>query len=107
MWPGETWTFERPGEKDRNGDRLPDTTLTVEGCVFWTEGESIEDFGRDTRISRGLLSVPSSEGIKETDRPKSPAGERFQIVGRERWGGPHPLTGYDFGEEVFRVKGVT
>lgn len=107
MWTGETWTFERPGEQHRTGDREPDTVLTVEGCVFWTEGESVVAFGRETVSSSGLLSVPADAGIKQTDRPRSPSGERFTITGLERWGGAHPLTGYDFGDEVFRVKGVT
>lgn len=93
---------------DRTGDTPgPDQTIVVDGCVFWTEGEAAEDFGRNTITSRALLAVPTSAGILLSDRPKSPAGERFTFVGLERWSGRHPLTGYDFGYEVFRVKGVT
>lgn len=107
MWRGETWTFTRPGSRDRTGDHQTDTTFTVEDCVFWSEAEEVTDFQRNTVVSHGMLSIPSDANVQQTDRPTSPSGEKFTIVGLSRWSGPHPLTGRRTGRQLFRVKGVT
>lgn len=107
MWRGKTWTFARPGAEDRTGDRLPGTTFTVPGCLYWTSSEVEKDFGRSSIEFDGVLAVPSGADVQVTDRPKSPGGEKFTITGRARWGEAHPLTRRKFGFKFFEVKGVT
>lgn len=104
---GRTWSFTRPGTEDRTGDQTPESTFTVDGCVFWTESEAVQDFQRNTITSRGILAIPDAEDVQQTDRPTSPDGEKFTFTGLARWSEPQALTGRRFGYRIFHVKGVT
>lgn len=107
MWHGDTWTFTRPGVQDPTGDTQAGTTFTVQDCIFWPESEEATDFQRNTVVAHGMLAIPDSADVRTSDRPTSPTGEKFTIVGRSRWSGPHPLPGHVTGRQLFRVKGVT
>ncbi|MFC8531932.1 hypothetical protein [Nocardia sp. NPDC057227] len=106
MWRGKTWEFTRPAEQDRTGDYGSDSKFTVSGCLYWTSSEVEESFGRNTITASGILAVPHTKDVRVTDRPKSPAGDKFTIVGQARWGEAHPLTGRRFGFKFFEVKEV-
>jgi hypothetical protein len=114
-WPfAQTWTFTRAATQDRNGDRAGETTFTVAGCVFWSEGvagstraEVEDDFRRNTTTSRANIAVPVEADVRATDRPTSPTGEKFTFIGQGRWDMPHALTGWRPGYRLFRMQGVT
>lgn len=107
MWHGQTWSFTRAGVQDKVGDRSAETTFTVDGCIFWPDSETVEDFARDTVTSHGTLAVPDTADVLHTDRSTSPEGRKFTFAGLGRWGEAHPLTGWRPGYKVFRLKGVS
>lgn len=107
MWHGETWEFVRPSARDRVGDHQPDSTFTVDGCIFWTESEDSTDFQRNTVITRGTLAVPVAADVEPSDLPRSPTGEKFTIDGLGRWSQSHPLSRRSFGYRLFQVRAVT
>lgn len=113
-WPfAQTWTFVRAATQDRTGDRAQESTFSVAGCVFWSEGvrgstrsEVEESFARETTTSRAVLACPENADVRTTDRPRSPSGEQFVIIGQGRWAEAHALTGWRPGYRLFRIQGV-
>lgn len=102
---GETWTVLR-GARDRVGDMQIDDHHTIESCVFWWESVTENDDRRDTSTVYGYLAVPRSADLLASDHARSPDNALFSVVGKPQWDRNHPMTGWNPGYKVARLKGV-
>lgn len=65
---GETVTVDRPGGFDRNGDPLPGTTHTVDGCAF-DDGQTSEFNSLGERVvTEPVIYGPPDGNFLSTDK---------------------------------------
>lgn len=103
---GQTVTVRRGG-RDRTGDQALVDHHTIDQAVFWQESVSGDDNFRDTSTVYGQLSVPRDADLLATDHVRLADGSNWVAVGAPAWNHVHPMTGWDPGYKVARMKGVS
>ncbi|MBW0274999.1 hypothetical protein ATM97_27750 [Nocardia sp. MH4] len=103
---GQTVTVLR-GSRDRTGDQALVEHHTIDAAVFWPESVSGTDDRRDTSTVHGQLAVPRSADLLATDHVRLADGSIWVAVGAPQWDHVHPMTGWNPGYKVARVKGVS
>lgn len=102
---GETVTVLRR-ERDRVGDGQIDDHHTIEHCVFWWESVTENDDRRDTSTVYGNLAVPRASDLLASDKVRREDNTVFSVVGKPQWDQNHPMTGWNPGYKIARLKGV-
>lgn len=103
---GQTVTVRR-GTRDRTGDQVLTDHHTIDSAVFWPESISGDDDRRDTSTVYGQLAVPRAEDLLASDHVRLADGTVWALVGAPQWDHVHPMTGWNPGYKVARVKGVS
>ncbi|MEU5853944.1 hypothetical protein ABZ799_01330 [Nocardiopsis dassonvillei] len=102
-----TVTVKRAGGRDREGDPLPGTEHTIDGCAQYPQTSSEAATTGTTVITGRVLLAPYGADIRSEDRVILPDGSEWAVDGDP---GPwsSPLTGWQPGTQVAleRVKGV-
>ncbi|WP_280317296.1 hypothetical protein [Nocardia wallacei] len=103
---GETVEVLR-GERDRTGDGEMPVHHTIEQAVFWPESITGDNDRRTASVVIGNLAVPRGSDVRLTDRIRRSNGSRWIPQGPVQWDMNHPMTGWNPGYEIIRVKGVS
>ncbi|NEW33839.1 hypothetical protein GV791_14875 [Nocardia cyriacigeorgica] len=108
---GETVTVLR-GTRDRVGDQQLSDHHTIGPCAFWPSGAGSgavrsDDDRRDTSTVSGELAVPRTADLLATDHVRRADGSLWIVVGAPQWDMDHPMTGWDTGYKIARVKAVS
>ena len=108
---GETWEVLR-GTRDAVGDQVLTVHHTIDQAVFWAGSQSSnsitgEDDRRTTSTTSGNLAVPRSADVTATDRLRRQGDTQIWIpIGSPQWDQVHPMTGWDPGYKIVKLKGV-
>lgn len=95
------------GARDRTGDQTLAVHHMIEQSVFWPESINGDDNRRDTSTVYGQLAVPRGAELLANDHVRLADGTVWVLVGAPQWDHVHPMTGWDPGYKVARVKGVS
>ncbi|WP_228002142.1 hypothetical protein [Nocardia australiensis] len=107
---GETVEVLR-ATRDRVGDRSDAVHHSIEGCVFWSGSDAgaavqEDDQRRDTSTVHANLAIPRSADLLGTDRIRRTDQSVYTVVGGPQWDQLHPMTGWDTGFKIVKLKGV-
>lgn len=105
---GETWEVLRAtAERDRVGDRTLAVHHTIDQAVFWEESVDGDDGRRTASTVYGKLAIPKSAEVLATDRLRRLGDtQAWDPIGGPQWDQIHPMTGWDPGYKIVRLKGV-
>ncbi|MBF6328735.1 hypothetical protein [Nocardia transvalensis] len=104
---GETWEVLRGG-RDRVGDQALTVHHTIDQCVFWLESITGDNDRRTASTAYGNLAVPSEAEALATDHfRRAGTAQLWLAVGGAHWDQLHPMTGWNPGYKLIRIKGVS
>jgi len=103
---GETWAVLRGG-RDRVGDAAWTVHHSLAGCVFWPDAVTGENDRRTATVVFANLAVLRGSDVELADRLKRGDGTLWIPQGRPQWDQLHPMTGWNPGYMVVRIKGVS
>ncbi|WP_143876091.1 hypothetical protein [Nocardia fluminea] len=95
------------GPGDRVGDRALAVHHTIDDAVFWPESIAGDDNRRDTSTVFGYVAVPRGAELLAADRVRLADNTVWALVAAPQWDHVHPMTGWNPGYKVARVKGVS
>jgi hypothetical protein len=103
---GDTWEVLR-GARDRVGDQVLTVHHVIEQAAFWEESVDGDDERRTASTVYGKLAIPKAEEVQATDRLRRQGDSQIWIpIGSPQWDQIHPMTGWDPGYKIVRLKGV-
>jgi hypothetical protein len=103
---GQTVTVLRRPAVDRTGDGGATVSHTISQCAIVWDSTTNDDDRRDTSITFVDVYVPVGADILASDQVELPDGSVGAVFGRPRWGEPHPMTGWQSGYKLVRLKVV-
>lgn len=96
------------GDTDKYGNPTKQEHGTVQGVLVWGTTQPSTPVGeRGESASTGAeLYVAKGTDLRAKDRVKRANGDTYRVIGGAQWDQPHPVTGRDFGWQVFRLESV-